>query len=68
MTALQKFSHAWENRNKRCFQCNGRFGLTRHRSALKQFCSSRCLEEFRIETERESSRIKKWTDFLDRKF
>jgi hypothetical protein len=26
---------------ERCYQCNGPFGLIRHRFALKQFCSSR---------------------------
>jgi hypothetical protein len=54
-------------RPNRCYQCNGRFGLIRHKSALKQFCSKACLAEYRASSEREVSRLKAWTTFLTRK-
>jgi hypothetical protein len=36
---------------KRCYLCNGPFGLIRHRFALKQFCSKQCLAEGEINIE-----------------
>jgi hypothetical protein len=51
----------------RCYHCHGHFGLIRHRFAFKQFCSKACLERFRNDTDRETSRRKKWTEFLTRK-
>jgi hypothetical protein len=50
----------------RCYRCNGRFGLVRHRFAVKAFCSKRCLNEHKINTHRRKSRIKTWSDFLQR--
>src|ERR1700692_3873991 len=44
---------------KRCYQCNGRFGLIRRRFAMKQFCSTRCVDEYKT-TERTIRRIKVW--------
>ena len=32
---------------KRCYLCNGPFGLIRHRFALKQFCSKQCLDQYK---------------------
>ena len=52
---------------KRCFQCNGRFGLIRYRHGLKHFCSKKCLNRYKSDTERKISRIKEWTDFLAQK-
>ena len=52
---------------KRCFQCNGRFGLIRYSHALKQFCSKRCVNKYKADTERKNSRIKEWRDFLAKK-
>jgi hypothetical protein len=52
---------------KRCCQCNGRFGLVRYRAAQKSFCSKKCRDKFRADTERKISRIKKWTEFLAEK-
>ncbi len=52
---------------KRCYQCNGRFGLIRRRFALKQFCSNECLNKYKANSERKTSRIKEWTNFLARK-
>ena len=47
---------------KRCYQCDGRFGLIRHRFALKQFCSRRCLLEYRAHNDRENRSIKRPTE------
>ena len=41
----------------RCYQCNGPFGLVRHRLGFKTFCSKRCLDNYKTGTEREMSRI-----------
>jgi hypothetical protein len=49
---------------KRCYTCNGRFGLVRYRVALKQFCSKLCLEKYKANTDRQASRSKQWIDFL----
>jgi hypothetical protein len=51
----------------RCYQCNGRFGLVRHRFALKQFCSKHCVENYRANADRTISREKVWKEFLFRK-
>jgi hypothetical protein len=51
---------------KRCYRCNGGFGLVRYRFALKAFCSKRCLNEYRGDAERRKSRIKTWSDFLQK--
>jgi len=47
---------------KRCHQCNGRFGLVRYRFELKQFCSKRCLLEYRAHSGRGSPQIKQPTE------
>jgi hypothetical protein len=52
---------------KRCFQCNGRFGLIRYRRGLKHFCSKWCVNKYKADTERKISRIKEWTEFLARR-
>jgi hypothetical protein len=52
---------------KRCSQCNGRFGLIRYRLGQKGFCSKRCRDKYRVDTDREAFRIKKWTEFLAEK-
>jgi hypothetical protein len=51
---------------RRCYQCDGRFGLTRHRLALKQFCSTGCLSKYQ-ETVRKVSLLKEWRDLYTRK-
>jgi len=51
----------------RCYQCNGRLGLIRHRAGLKSFCSNRCLNEYEDDTQRKISLIKEWRDFYNRK-
>jgi hypothetical protein len=56
-----------KSRTNRCYQCNGRFGLVRHRLGLRQFCSTRCLGQYRTDTERTATRLKEWADFLYRK-
>ena len=56
-----------KGRTSRCHQCSGRFGLIRHRLGLKQFCSTRCLERYKIDIERTTTRIKEWAHFLSRK-
>lgn len=50
---------------QRCYQCNGRFGLIRRRFGMKQFCSMRCVQIYKINAER--ARIKVWMDFVARK-
>jgi hypothetical protein len=52
---------------QRCYQCNGHFGLIRRRFGMKQFCSTRCVQVYKINTERTIHRIKVWMDFLARK-
>jgi hypothetical protein len=52
---------------RRCYHCNGSFGLIRHRLGLKQFCSASCLIRYRAEIEQTTTRIKEWADFLTRK-
>jgi hypothetical protein len=52
---------------KRCFQCNGRFGLIRYRYGLKHFCSKRCVNTYKSDTERKIFRIKECTVFLAQK-
>jgi len=52
---------------KRCYHCNQRFGLIRHRFALKQFCSKQCLNDHRADVDRRLRRVTAWTDFLSRK-
>jgi hypothetical protein len=49
---------------KRCHQCSGRFGLVRHRSGLKQFCSKGCLSRYKVAIERQITHAKHWTEFL----
>jgi hypothetical protein len=56
-----------KGRTSRCYQCNGRFGLVRQRLGLKQFCSTRCLSQFKTDIERATTRIKEWAHFLSRK-
>ena len=51
----------------RCQQCSNQFGLIRYRFALKQFCSKRCVEHYKSETERHLMRVREWTNFLARK-
>jgi hypothetical protein len=53
-----------EGRTRRCYQCNGCFGLIRHRVGLKHFCSRRCLRKYKADIERATTRLKEWTHFL----
>jgi hypothetical protein len=50
---------------KRCHQCNGHFGLIRHKLALNHFCSRRCLNKYKTDTDRKMARIKERTIVLD---
>jgi hypothetical protein len=52
---------------RRCSQCNGRFGLVRQRLGLRQFCSIRCLDQYKVDIDRTTTRIKEWAHFLSRK-
>ena len=47
----------------RCEVCKGPFGLTRHRSAEKQFCSKHCLEQYLAKSKERPSYFRQWTDF-----
>jgi hypothetical protein len=64
---LPLLSSRTKGHTSRCHQCNGRFGLIRHRLVLKQFCSARCLEKYKRDIERTTTRIKEWAHFLSRK-
>jgi hypothetical protein len=55
-----------KSRTSRCYKCNGHFGLVRRRLGLKQFCSTRCLNQYKTDIE-PTARIKEWTHFLYRK-
>ena len=48
---------------RRCYTCNGRFGLIRHKFAQKQFCSKQCLDRYKSDTARKSSSSKQSIDF-----
>jgi hypothetical protein len=56
-----------KGRMSRCYQCNGRFGLVRRQLGLKQFCSTRCLNQYKADIQRAETRIKEWTHYLSRK-
>jgi hypothetical protein len=69
MKEMQKASSETPGRRpaltpNRCYQCQGRFGLIRHRYALKQFCTKECLEQFRNQGDHEAHRLKRWVEFL----
>ena len=50
---------------KRCAQCNGKFGLTRHRWYDIAFCSTRCREKYLDKLAHDRDRLKKWLGFGD---
>jgi hypothetical protein len=52
---------------KHCYQCDGQFGLIRHRANRKQFCSKRCVEKYRAGTELKMPLIREWRDYFTRK-
>ena len=38
----------WEaNMKQCCFQCNGPFGLTRHRHCCRAFCKQKCVDDYK---------------------
>jgi hypothetical protein len=56
-----------------CHLCSGRFGLIRHRHGSKQFCSKKCLHEWRAgvgrrlhESRQQQERHKRFRDWLSR--
>ncbi len=51
---------------KRCFQCKGHFGLVRYRLASQQFCSKRCLDQYKSDIRAANELVKlirklRWT-------
>ena len=50
---------------KRCAQCNGKFGLTRHRWYDVAFCSRRCRDKYLDKLARDRDRLKKWFGFTE---
>jgi len=52
-----------EIRRNRCAQCGRPFGLTRRHRAGKQFCSTRCMTEYKGSARRERARSN-WFDFF----
>src|SRR3977135_4188479 len=55
---MQNRSAIRERGTRRCYRCNGLFGLIRHRFGLRQFCSTSCLIKYRAEIEQTTTRIK----------
>jgi hypothetical protein len=43
---------------KRCFQCKGPFGLTRRKFASQQFCSKRCLDQYKSDIRASNELVK----------
>lgn len=41
--------------------------MIRYRLGEKSFCSKRCRDKYRADTDRTIFRIKKWTEFLSEK-
>jgi hypothetical protein len=66
MQSPEPLQHRVNPGTKRCYLCDGSFGLIRHRFALKQFCSKQCLDQYRGNIESQASRSKQWIDFLTR--
>ena len=66
MLSPEPLQHRGIPGTKRCYLCNGPFGLIRHRLALKQFCSKQCLDQYKGKIESHGSRSKQWIDFLTR--
>jgi hypothetical protein len=50
---------------KRCAQCNGKFGLTRHRWYDVAFCSRRCRDKYLDKLAHDRDRLKKWFGFAE---
>ena len=53
-----------EIRRTVCAQCGGPFGLTRRHRAGKQFCSTRCMTEYKGSIRREPQTRSYWFDFF----
>jgi endogenous inhibitor of DNA gyrase (YacG/DUF329 family) len=47
----------------RCATCGGSFGLIRHRSSSKQFCSKHCLEQYLAKRKQQPFDLQQWMDF-----
>ena len=52
---------------KRCVQCQGRFGLVRHKLASQQFCSKRCVDQYKSDIRAANELVKlirklRWTN------
>ena len=52
---------------KRCMQCSGRFGLTRHRWYTAVFCSKRCREKYLDKLAKDRERLRQWFGLADRR-
>jgi hypothetical protein len=50
--------------NNHCAYCYGKFGLVRHRSAFKNFCSHGCVEQHKTWLREEARRRDSWVEFL----
>lgn len=49
---------------KLCSQCNGRFGLIRHRWLGYQFCTKGCLQHFLALRSRQIEQMKRWLGYI----
>jgi hypothetical protein len=49
---------------KRCTQCDGSFGLIRHRWYSRQFCSKRCREKFLNQLSEDRDKVRSWAGYL----
>jgi hypothetical protein len=48
---------------KRCTQCDGSFGLIRHRWYFRQSCSKRCREKCLNQISEDRDRVRSWAGF-----
>jgi hypothetical protein len=45
---------------KRCFHCQGPFGLTRQVDGFKQFCTQRCKDAWKAEEAAKRTEYRSW--------
>ena len=53
-----------EAMKNRCACCHGKFGLVRHRRAVKSFCSQKCVDHYKAWLRADVGRRKGWSDCL----
>ena len=53
-------------RHTRCYNCDGKFGLIRHRRMGHHFCCRQCVENYLAVQHRELADLKRWMSYLAR--